>query len=176
MKITTSATVNLNPLAGLMKGVLDPGGPENTELLIRCIVRYKKYAQAQFRKNSAGGGLWPALSPNTKKVIKKKSRKILSDSDTLLHMLDPVPSLERNPRPGIITVMMKNGVKITFGGAQRHPLSKRTVRQLAIIHHEGLGRMPARPILIPPTEQMLRLCAKDGEKVINKGKRKRGMK
>jgi len=147
----------------------------HNEILIRWIVRYKKFAKARFNANSKGGGMWPALSKRTKKQARKKSRQILKDSDTLSHTLDPIPTLDMHPRPGIQTLQTINGVEIAFGGGGSHPFSKLSVSTLAETHQLGKGNNPTRVILLPASVTVAEGMKRDVLTVQAKLKRKLGM-
>ena len=145
------------------------------EIMIKWIVRYKKYALAQFNKNSAGGGAWPPLKPPIRKRVHKGSKRILRDSDTLRATLDPIPTLDRFPAPGMQTIRRYKTVTIGFGGGPKHPFSKLSIARLAVVHHLGLGRVPVREILVEPTEEIKQRMVKDVKDVANKYKRELGL-
>lgn len=153
--------IDLKPLEKYVEILSQEGKSGHNQLMIKWLVRYKKFAKAQFNKNSKGGGSWPPLRPRTRKRVKKRSRAILKDSETLVHTLEPIPTLDRNPVPGIITTRTRKGIAISFGGAGRHPYSKLSIARLAKVHHLGLGRVPKRAILVAPTDEVKRLMVND---------------
>jgi hypothetical protein len=167
--------IDLKPLERYVKILTTPGQKGFDDVLIRWIVRYKKYALAQFRKNSAGGGEWPPLKEPIRKRVKKRSKRILIDSETLVHTLDPIPTLDKFPSPGIQTIRRGFGVTIGFGGGAKHPFSKLSIARLSEVHHLGLGRVPVRTILVEPTEEIKKRMANDVRDVANKCKRDLGM-
>lgn len=167
--------IDLRSLDKLVRELSVSGRAAHDELLIRWIVRYKKYAKAEYNRNSRGGGLWPPLKKNTRKRVKKRSRLILKDSDTLSKTLDPIPTLNKTPSPGIRTRRTNRGVVISFGGSGRHPYSKLSIAKLATVHHLGLGRVPRRTILVPVTDVIMKRMQTDVVSIVNKTKRKLGM-
>ena len=166
--------IDLKPLEKYVKILTTSGQAGFDEVMVRWIVRYKKHALAQYRRNSGGGGDWPPLKPPIRKRERKRSRMILRDSDTMIGMLEPVPTLDRSPRPGIQTLRRAKGVSIGFGGG-RHPYSKLSLGNLASVHHLGRGRVPVRTILIDPTEEMKKGMAADVRNVANRIKREQGL-
>lgn len=164
--------VDLKPLERYVKILSTPGTNKGyDEILIKWIVRYKKYALMMFNRNSSGGGAWPPLKEPIRKRVHPRSRKILRDSDTLRATLEPIASLARFPKPGISTYKTSHGVSIGFGGGGRHPYSKMSIASLALVHHLGLGRVPEREILIPVTEELKSRMLKDAVEIANKLKR-----
>ena len=146
------------------------------EIMIKWLVRYKKFAKAQFNINSKGGGIWTPLKSSTKKRVKKRSRLILRDSETLSQTLEPVPTLDKYPKPGIMTIRRKVSVTIAFGGTGKHPYSKLSIGRLAEVHHQGLGRVPSRMILVKPSDVVKRGMVKDVKAVATATKKRLGMK
>jgi len=171
MNVKVRLKIDLKPLERYIN-ILSKAGQEGwNQIMIKWVVRYKKFAQAQFRKNSSGGGIWPPLKEPIRKRVKKRSHKILIDSETLVSMLDPIPTLDKNPRPGLLTTRFKNSVRIGFGGSGKHPYFNGSVARLATIHHAGIGNVPSRPILIDPTDELTRQMANDVRTVANQIKR-----
>lgn len=173
--VKVNVKIDLKPLEKYIKILTTSGQTGFDQIMIKWVVRYKKYALAQFNQNSKGGGIWPPLKLPIRKHVKKRSRQILRDSDTLRRTLDPVPTLDKNPRPGIVTNRQSKGVVIGFGGGGSHPYAKLSVARLAIVHHLGLGRVPVRSILISPTEEIKRRMVQDVKDVANKTKRDQGL-
>jgi len=176
MDIEVKLSVNLKPLEQYIELLTKPGKPGHNEILLRWLIRYKKFAKAQFNKNSRGGGIWPPLKKKTKKRVKKRSRRILWDSETLSHTVDPIPTLDKNPAPGILTIRTTKGLTIAFGGGGRHPYSKLSIARLATVHSLGLGNNPVRVILVPPTEEIKRRMVDDVRNVARETKRLLGLK
>jgi hypothetical protein len=168
--------IDLKPLERYVNVLTKTGQSGFNEVMIKWIVRYKKFALARYNRNSRGGGDWPPLSPKTKKRIKKRSRAILKDSNTLVSTLDPIPTLDKYPKPGIVTINHYRGITIGFGGGGAHPLSRLSIGRLATVHHLGLGRVPVRTILVDPTQEIKNRMANDVRDVANKTKRLLGMK
>lgn len=176
MSVRVRVKVDLSQLTKYVDILTKAGNSGWNQIMIKWIVRYKKFAQAQFNLNSSGGGAWPPLKLPIRKRVKKRSRQILRDSDTLKATLDPIPTLDHNPAPGILTTRFGNSLRIQFGGAAKHPYSRLTVARLATVHHLGLGNVPKREILIEPTEEIQKRCVQDVKDVANKIKRDLGMK
>lgn len=174
-RVRVKVEADLRQLKKLLTSVSKKGQPGHDQILIRWIVRYKKFAKARFNQNSRGGGDWPPLKPGTRKRVKKRSRAILKDSETLSQTLTPIPTLDRNPMPGILTTQIRNGVVISFGGSGKHPYSKLSVARLATVHHLGQGRVPVRRILIEPSEKVKRLMINDVKAVIKTEKQRVGL-
>lgn len=167
---------NINPLKGLMSDFHGLSGEGRKEVYVRWIVRYKKFLQTRYRKASSGGGSWPPLSPKTKKRVKKRSRLILIDSKTLFDALRPLKTLARNPAPGAFTKIGRKSVLVGYGSSAKHPTAKMTIHSLALIHQQGRGRVPKRPIIVKPTTDVQKGFQRDVKTVINLIKRRRRMR
>jgi len=172
-KISTRLTLDLKPLAKYLE-ILSKGGGFD-QVLVKWIVRYKKANQAQFRKNSSGGGMWPPLKKPIRKHVKKRSSRILWDSLTLYGAMAPVPTLERSPTKGLQTIRLKKGVRIQLGGGGKHPYAKLAVGELLKIHHLGRGNVPRRAVLTEPTVKIERGMIQDVKTVANATKKMLGM-
>lgn len=174
--LTVKVSVDLRPLERYVNILATPGQKGFDEVLIRWIVRYKKSMLARYRRNSRGGGDWAPLKEPIRKRVRKKSRLILRDSDTLINALTPVRSLSPNPAPGAYTKRTSKGVHLGFGRGSRHPYAKHTIGKLAEIHHYGGPKLPARTLLIAPNSKMLRSMQQDVRDVANEIKRRLGLK
>lgn len=100
---------------------------------------YKNFILSRFDKFSRGGGDWRNIKPET--AERKKSSAILVDTRTM-----------RLGLAADIGAVSVNGLKMTIRIKQRtkHKRAKMSVAKLASIHHFGLGRVPARKILVRP--------------------------
>jgi hypothetical protein len=176
MEVSVKIRVDLKPLDQFLQRLTTPGRDGYDEVMLRWLIRYKKYAKAQFNKNSRGGGLWPSLKKSTRKRVRKRSRLILRDSDTISKTLDPIPTLDRNPSPGILTIRTPRGLKVLFGGGGKHPFSKLSIAKLCEVHHLGRGNNPSRIILIPASSEVKRRMKLDVQNVIKKTKQSLGMR
>lgn len=175
LSVSVKVRIDLKPLERYVKILSTPGQRGFDDVMVRWIVRYKKYALAQYRRNSKGGGEWPRLKEPIRKRVRKRSKMILRDSDSLMSTLEPVATLDKFPSPGMQTIRRGYGVTIGFGGGPRHPFSKLSIARIGEIHHLGLGRVPARIILVEPTEEIKKRMANDVRDVANKLKRDMGM-
>jgi hypothetical protein len=136
--------------------------------------RYRSFAQERFVKFSRGKGTWPPLAPSTiarrrkgrgrrrdaqGRAIGKRARvvAILRDTGTLFAALDV--HFTRNP--GQLQKDLPHGVQVGFGGPGKHPKAPMSVADLASIHHFGLGRVPARPIIVDPPNKVLNQMSTD---------------
>lgn len=133
------------------------------------------YLQERFVRESRGGGQWRRLSASTLAARRTKKRRrgkdgarrrsirtvrfatgassqlsaaprILRDTGTLFRALNPVFS----NRPGAIQRDIPFGVRIGFGGPDRHADGKVTVAQIARWHQTGAGKLPVRKIIVDP--------------------------
>jgi len=176
MQVKVKVKIDLKPLEKYFHVLTSPGQKGFEQVMIKWIVRYKKYAMAQYNRNSSGGGAWPPLKEPIRKRVKKRSRLILRDSDTMRATLEPIPTLERYPKPGIGTKRLPRGVVIGFEGGGKHPYSKLSIAKLATVHHLGRGKVPVRTILVDPAETVKRGMVRDLKDVANSIKRNLGMK
>ncbi len=61
------------------------------------------------------------------------------------------PDLSR--KPGQYEKRIIDGLRVGIGGSGQHRGAKMTVGRLAVIHHEGKGRNPARPLIARPSRR-----------------------
>lgn len=115
--------------------------------------RYRGFARERFSRLSRGvGGEWPALKPAT--IARRRKGKgpgsaasILIDSGTMFAALDP-----QVQRPGALEDPLRNGIRVGFGGPDRHPTGDATIADIAGFHQLGAGTLPKREIIVePPT-------------------------
>ena len=129
-------------------------------------LRFRQFIQERFDKFSRGGGGWPDLKPSTKRARRQGngggSFTILRDTNTLFSALDPAFSR----KPGQLQEDIPFGVKVGYGGSARHPKAGMTIVRLAQIHNDGLGTVPARPIIVPPDARTVKLMVQDMAKAI----------
>ena len=160
------------------------GGGPYAKVFNRWGKRYLSWTEEQYKRNSQGGGEWPPLAQSTltykrvtgknlrrtrggrRRSYKQKNRlratrvigagsvKILSDTGTLLTALTP-------GAPGNLFRYIKNGVRVGFGGPAKHPDGKATIRDIAVFHDQGKGRVPRRQILHKPDNKLVQVMLKD---------------
>ncbi len=75
-----------------------------------------------------------------------KTVSILRDTNTLLNALTI-------GAPGNLYKGIRGGIRVGFGGPSRHPGGKATIRDIAVAHDEGRGKLPKREILVKPDSQ-----------------------
>jgi hypothetical protein len=150
--------LNLKPLERLANKIRRGHGPLR-DVYIQWAGRYQSFVRLRFAKESRGGGSWPNLAESTKKARARRRKRargrqqssprrfaILRDTDTLYNALDPGMHY-----PGSLRRLLRDGVRVGYGGGARHPSSTRlTIARLAEIHHLGLGRVPKRKIIVKP--------------------------
>lgn len=167
-----SVKMNLEPILKL-------GSVIDTFVLKQWAGRYRAFAKKRFSVFSRGGGDWAPLKPATIKARRKGKGKsklstrggvaILIDTDTLWNALD----FRFTSRPGQFEKILRGsgkftGIRVGFGGPAKHPSGNVTVAGLATIHQEGLGRVPARKIIVEPDFKTLNGMADDVERRWNK--------
>lgn len=154
-------------------------------------VRYRSFAQIRFDLYSRGGGDWKQLAASTIKQRRRGTKSntlklraiyaqkqkadpasvsmggvisILRDTGLLFNALNPV----FNGAPGAIEDQIPFGVRVGYGGPQRHDNDKyATIADIASYHQEGnLPRMPSRKIIVDPPEDLLHVMAEDMQKAM----------
>lgn len=115
--------------------------------------RYRGFAVQRFSDLSRGmGGAWPPLKPATVKRRRKGSgpggpASILWNIGTLIGALRP-----KIRKPGRFDEPLANGIRVGFGGPDRHPSGDATIADIAGFHQLGAGTLPKREIIVePPT-------------------------
>jgi hypothetical protein len=147
-------------------GLEGRSGPMDTAFR-RIGARYLAFARRRFKRQSEGGGDWPALAPatirarrggETARRVKKWSKAgkartttrggavrvlILRDTGVLLNALTIGMDGNRFER-------ISGGVRVGFGGPARHPGGRATIADIAAFHNQGKGRVPKRQIIVEP--------------------------
>lgn len=140
-------------LTGLEKLVADFQGnglPQNGHVLVAK--KYESFIKRRFKRYSRGSGNWKPHSPATIRQRKKGKGKmkgkgkpeLLKDTGTVFKGLTI-------GAPGNLMEPIKGGVRFGITGRGRHPSGMR-VSELALIHDQGLGRVPQRKIIVKPDE------------------------
>lgn len=136
-------------------------------------VRYLGWTRRMFLEKSRGGSAdgvtWPPLkqisyrratgsrlrgvSGKAASRLKAKRERgrvaILRDTGTLLKALTPGD-------PGNKFDFVRHGVSVGFGGPTKHPSGgKATIRDIAVFHDQGEGKLPRRQILHKPDAAMV---------------------
>ena len=119
-------------------------------------VRYRSFARERFVTFSRGGGNWSPLKRKRRRGEKKRAA-LLRDTGTLFAALD----IQFRNKPGQLQKDLPKGVQVGFGGPARHPKARITIAELAAVHHFGLGRVPAREIIVDPPDRVLQQMADD---------------
>jgi hypothetical protein len=138
------------------------------------------FLQERFVRESKGGGDWPQLSRATLAARRNKARRrgpgggrrksirnvrfkagtsvslgmaprILRDTGTLFRALNPTFT----NRPGAIEKDIPFGVRIGFGGPDKHSGGKATIVGIAMAHQTGAGRLPVRKIIVAPPAHVI---------------------
>lgn len=151
---------------------------------VRYLSWIKKLYNKKARGGTADGVKWRKLSPATiagrragrtarRKVRGGGRRKrgpsqysILIDLGILVKALTP-------GKPGNLFKYIRHGVRVGFGGPAKHPGGKATIRDLAVFHDQGEGRLPKRQILHKPDakfQKMMRRTLAKGIDRIGKGR------
>ncbi len=126
---------------------------------------YLTFTRRRFIRMSRGG--WKPLKASTIKARRGGKRRatrspqartktttrgsaanvsILRDTGILLNALTI-------DAPGNLFRGIRGGIRVGFGGPARHPEGKATIRDIAVAHDEGRGRLPKRQILARPDTQ-----------------------
>lgn len=116
----------------------------------------KRYSGYIIRRYKAEGfGTWKDLEPST--IARRRKKKggggrprILIDEGTMLNSL--TIGNQRNHH-----LVGKLSVQYGFGNVAHPDAKGMTVRELAVAHQEGRGRLPARPILVEPSDTVKRV-------------------
>ena len=171
--------VNVGPLrkfqAAFNRALAGTGAGIMRDMLKQWAVRYRSFAQTRFHKLSKGGGGWPALKPATIRRRRKgrsgsKASKagnvaaILRDTNTLFIALDPV----FQGKPGAVEQNIPFGVRVGYGGPQKHPGGKASIADIASFHQEGTDVLPARPIIVEPDVRTRTAMANDAVRAMQR--------
>jgi hypothetical protein len=175
--------VDMMPLEKYFKHIVQRGDKFNTALLTLWAVRYRREMLKRWKKLSRGGGEWPRLKPSTlrrRRNKNKKTAKILIDTGILRDALTPGMALD-NKKPGAYSepvytgIKISTGIRVGFGGPERHDEAGFSVAKLALWHHTGAGRLPVRQLLVDPSKQTVTGMSKDVVRIFNLIKRAEGM-
>ena len=160
--------IHIKPLERLVDKIRRGAGPLQ-DVYLQWAARYRGFARRRFNVLSRGGSVgattWPPLTEGTKRRRRKARRgykgprkfSILRDTGTLYNALDP--TIEN---PGSLRRLLRNGVRVGYGGSARHGKAKYlTIARLAEIHDQGLGNNPRRSIIVRPDDRTIRQMKQD---------------
>lgn len=166
-------------------------------MLKRWGVRYRSYAQLRFDLFSKRGGDWQELAAST--IKQRRSGKKLSASQKLKAVYEStkpkadsqatsgggLPSILRDKgllfavlapifagAPGAIEDSVENGIRVGYGGGERHPdkngrLGQASIAQIAEYHNSGyLPRLPQRIIIADPSPEVIGEMIGDADKAM----------
>lgn len=183
--LEATVTVNLRGLKRFQRQVdaalTGGGGGPIGDAFKQWAARYRGFIQQRFAKLSKGGGGWPPLKPATiarrrggKKVGKRvRTAKglqamtraaILRDTGTLFAAVNPTFM----GSPGQLETRIRYGIRVGYGGPQRHPSGRATVADIARFHQVGAGNLPKREIMVDPDNQLLTQMAADMQRAIDR--------
>ncbi len=179
--------MNLKGIEHIRKRIADTSGPVD-KMFKAWGEKYLGFVDQRFDKFSKGGGDWPKLKDSTVRRRRKGGKKRGGVSRAVsrltgggkVAMLADTGVLKGGltvGRSGNLFRRTSGGIRVGFGGLASHPGSKLTIRQLAIIHDQGVPEknIPQRQILVKPDrrlrrrmnadlKKMLKQIAKEGER------------
>lgn len=195
MLISATVSIELKGLerfnADIRSGLANGSGPIST-MLKRWAVRYRSFAQQRFDIFSKGGGDWKKLSkytldrrrkgnksnamklrlsyqtPNKPAAAPTTKPAILRDTGTLFAALAPIYV----GSPGAIEEYIVNGIRVGYGGPQRHigtsgrgkQNGNETIADIAAAHQNGfLPKLPKREIIVSPPQSVIADMIMDAE-------------
>lgn len=127
---------------------------------------YRSYTMERYSTLSRGGSMdgdsWAPLQEST--IRKRRKGKgqgllaaILIDKGILFAATTP----RFSQGSGAIQQMIDGGIRVGYGGPERHPDTDLTIAGLASIHQGGVkaNNLPARPIIADPPSRVLQEMA-----------------
>ena len=159
-------THGLDKFQKLIDDGLRPGAPGPiADMFQQWAARYMAFIRRRFTVFSRGGGTWAPLADSTKAQRRgpaKGSRKAKNGSRTFSILVDT--GILRNSlspgNPGNMFRPIDGGMQVGIG-PDSHGHDRITIGDLAVFHHYGKGRLPARTILVAPDEQTEKGMAAD---------------
>lgn len=146
MPFKASVRLNDKPLLRLLRELKGKRGAINTMLKKWGIV-YLAEQRRRYRQFSRGQGDWEPLSEEY--AERKGSDIILILTSALFNAFAP-------GAPGNVFKRSRTGIVVGIVGEGNHPSGDFTIAALAQAHHEGIGNLPERPIIAPPTRKTVR--------------------
>ena len=150
------AVIDVRGLRRFQKGLL--GHPLIDKALQKWGVTYNRFMIERFLKLSAGGGVWKGLRPATS-IAKGHSQKLYEFGDLLDKLKATVNMKFQRGK-----LYMQAGVTDDAGN---HP-SGLSMQQLVEIHQLGLGRVPARTIVVRPPRPVIAEMTNDMQRATEK--------
>jgi len=160
--------LNMKPFERLVEAVDKAGDAASSAplgiMFTKWGARYMTFTRREFMRNSRGGGDWPKIKrqtarrrkgPRRSRKGKKRRHSILIQTRTLFNALSPGMTGNLNQR-----IRRPGGIRVGFSGAQ-HNNDGITIRELAIIHDQGLGNNPERVILKEPDSRTINGMMRD---------------
>lgn len=171
-------TINLKPLKRTIAAAASLAKPIGRPRAINSVMRlwaqrYLSFVQQRFVTNSRGGGDWAPLAESTKaqRRLDGEDASILWDTASLINALDP----QILDMPGALEEGIPYGIRVGFGGPDRHPDSgAATIAEIAEFHQIGAGDLPVRKIIVEPPQVVSDKMARDLEKALVKVARDKG--
>jgi len=185
--------VNLKPLERFTQRIqhcLQNGQGPARKMYNRWAARYRGWASERFDRlsKSGGGGEWPDLKDATKRARRQGSAKkikglhgaakaahkkklakgggkysILRDTDDLYAVLNAATGAVAGRTESIVPF----GIMVGYGGPAGHKgATGLSIAELAEVHQEGRGNVPARPIIVDPPESLQQTMARDGDVMV----------
>jgi hypothetical protein len=139
---------NLDPFNKYMKQLQQE--PVDDTCRKQWLARYSSYVRKNFV--SRGNGNWPPLAASTVKKRRANSDVPLRDNGILLSALSIGAT-------GNHSKAIPAGVEYGFSDAPHG--DGKTIKEIAIIHDQGLGSNPKREILIEPDDNLIEQMSKD---------------
>ena len=186
--MAAGVTIKLDGLEHVRKRIRDSSGPVD-KMFKQWGRKYLGFIDQRFDKFSKGGGDWAKLDDSTVRRRRKGGKKrgginrikaIASRTGGKVAILADTGVLKGGLTVGSAGNMFKRtdkGIRVGFGGFAIHPGSRMLIRDLAIIHDQGVREknIPQRQILVKPDarlrrrlnadlKKMLKTIAKEGER------------
>lgn len=177
--------IALNGIKKILAGI-SPGAQPISAMLKQWAARYRSFAQERFDKYSRGNGDWAPLALSTIKGRRKgkKSKKTTTARDTKNGTLVVVPGSysilrdtgllfnalapEFKNAPGQFEKEGDLSIDVGFGGPAAHGNGILTVADIAAIHQVGGKNLPARPIIVKPSDAVVSAMTGDARRAIKK--------
>ena len=156
----SSAVLKVND-ANWVKYVQRATSPNSyTRQLIRAwVIIYLADMQRRFNKNSRGGGDWKAI---------KRSTAQQKGNDLILVQIGKLKNALQLWALGNKMVILGSELAAEVGFSNAMHDKKLSFNQLARIHQNGEGNVPAREILVPPSQKAMRAMVRASQAMFDK--------
>jgi len=126
--------------------------PEVAALIRDWFTAYQRYLIARYSQYSGGGGDWIPLAAST---LERKKRGGLLD-----YILRATDLLYESFALDLVEVDIADTglyIRVAPGGGTgvSYPGRSISAAEVLFLHQEGTSRMPARPVVVPPEQQMI---------------------